>query len=163
MTPNTMSVTVRHKFCAAHRLIHHDGKCRYLHGHNYVVEITVARIAPTLPIQARPTDGPVHPFTGMVVDFAAVKTTVCKWIDDNWDHNTILNTADPAFKLHPNQRFPVFGREPFALVGEPTAENMAFFLLNGAGQLSHLEEDHQVRIVKVDLWETDACCATARR
>ena len=152
-----VSVTLRVKWCAAHRLMHHPGRCSVLHGHNYVADITVAEMGP-------PTNR-VHPLTGMVVDFAAVKATVAKWIDENWDHNTILNTADPAFKILPipetRRRF--FGREPFAMVGEPTAENMALFLLGGAGQLSTLEEDHGVRITKVDLWETDSCCATACR
>lgn len=153
------TVTVRHKFCAAHRLMHHGGKCRFLHGHNYVADVTVARIVPFL----LDKHSPVHPLTGMVVDFAAVKDTVCRWIDNNWDHNTILNTADPALELGPAYKLKVFGREPFALIGEPTAENMALFLLGGAGQLSTLEEDHGVRITKVDLWETDGCCATACR
>lgn len=38
----TMSVTVREKFDCAHRLTEYEGACARLHGHTYVVEVTVS-------------------------------------------------------------------------------------------------------------------------
>ena len=35
-----ITCTRRIQFCAGHRVMGHEGKCRNLHGHNYVVFVT---------------------------------------------------------------------------------------------------------------------------
>lgn len=86
-------LTRRATFCAAHRLALPDlsddenmalfGKCATPggHGHNYVVEVTVA--------------GRVDPRTGMVIDLKKVKEILHREVVDPWDHRD-LNTAVPA-------------------------------------------------------------------
>lgn len=151
----TNSVTLVHKFCAAHRLIHHPGKCSNLHGHNYRVEVTVT--------------GMIHPVTGMVVDFARVKEIIGGWINKEWDHKIILNAQDPIMLAADSQPVEspthyltrLYGHVPFAMPVEPTAENMAKFLL----VVKDWFKDHPglrgaVNVVAVTVHETDSCSAT---
>ena len=57
----TTSITKRFTFEAAHSIPHHTGKCKNLHGHSYILEITV-----TGPIQES------GPEMGMVMDFTEI-------------------------------------------------------------------------------------------
>ena len=53
---------VKIEFDAAHRVIGHQNKCRYLHGHRYVLEVTaVSNVLNSI---------------GMVVDFGFLKTKI---------------------------------------------------------------------------------------
>lgn len=86
-------------FSAAHRLHGHPGKCGSLHGHNYRVLVEVA--------------GDIS-HTGMVMDFAALKSIV-KGVVDELDHVTILSSTDPllpAVKTDPDTRLVVLDRPP---------------------------------------------------
>lgn len=77
----------RYRFSASHRLFIAGyseeqnqqifGKCAnpYGHGHNYVVEVTVA--------------GPVDPVTGMVMDLVELDALVQREILDRWDHTNL--------------------------------------------------------------------------
>src|SRR6516164_720189 len=100
-------------FDAAHRVLNHTGKCKYIHGHRYVAEVYC---------YAAKLDA-----MGMVVDFGLVKDRVGWWIDNNLDHNVILHPLDP---LTTRALFDpiLFGKEPFVmpdLLPQPTAENIA--------------------------------------
>jgi 6-pyruvoyltetrahydropterin/6-carboxytetrahydropterin synthase len=77
-----MSVTVMRKveFCAGHRLLHHEGKCANLHGHNYVVEFHIT------------ADGMDD--LGRVVDFSVINRLFKGWIEQHWDHGMLLWEAD---------------------------------------------------------------------
>ncbi|MGL4226390.1 MAG: 6-pyruvoyl trahydropterin synthase family protein, partial [Rickettsia sp.] len=72
--------TRRIEFDAGHRIIGHQNKCQFLHGHRYVLEITIA---------ANETDK-----LGMVIDFGLIKDLAKKWIDENFDHSLILHQDD---------------------------------------------------------------------
>jgi len=77
-----MVITVMRKvpFCAGHRLLHHEGKCANLHGHNYIVEFHVT--------------GSEVDELGRVVDFAVINRLFKSWIDENWDHGFLLWEED---------------------------------------------------------------------
>ena len=135
-----MIIKRHHSFCAAHRIVGHGGKCEKLHGHNYKVTFHI--------------EGPVHE-SGMVVDFAEIKYTHCRWIDKNWDHRTILWTEDPILKdLEPViDKYTTIGSIAYVPFN-PTAENMATYLLH------RLEATGYPKLVRVDLQETDNCSVT---
>lgn len=142
-----VTCTRRFVFDAAHRILGHGGKCRNLHGHRYIAEITV---------QAEVLNG-----LGMVLDFGVIKERIGKWIDDNWDHNVILNRKDPLLDLPSENKWDFevrFGnRRPFLMPGEdcePTAENIATYLLVEA---SSLLEDQSIWVTHIRLWETENC------
>lgn len=127
-------VTREIHFCYGHRLLHHDGKCRHLHGHNGRAVIA---------LQADTLDK-----LGMVVDFSRIKRVVSAWIDDALDHKMILHQDDPLLPLLRQQGEPVH-----ALDVNPTAENLARLIYDYTASQGF-------PVVEVQLWETEHCFAT---
>jgi 6-pyruvoyltetrahydropterin/6-carboxytetrahydropterin synthase len=140
MNKQTISCTRRIQFCAGHRVFGHESKCKNLHGHNYVAFITA---------QAAGLDS-----IGRVIDFSVIKERIGTWIDDNWDHGMILWQHDaPAWEA-----IAAFGpTKVYALAENPTAENMAAYLLEHV--CPSLFADTAVIVTKIVLWETENCYA----
>lgn len=144
-----VTATKSHELQAAHRLVGHEGQCRRIHGHSYRFEIT---------IESDSYDFQLNPL-GMVADFSDISKTVCKWLDDNWDHRLLLWSGDPLL----NTTFVEALKEcelddsiqlvPF----NPTAENMAAYLIETI--CPQLLKDIPVSVVKVKVYETTKCCA----
>ena len=109
-TPITRSCTKSFTFDAAHRIIGHDGKCKYLHGHTYTLEITA--LSEKLN------------YLGMVVDFSILKSLAGGWINDNLDHTTILSIEDKDLGDYIEK---VTHQKVFYLNNHPTAENLATY------------------------------------
>lgn len=108
-----ISCTRRIEFDAAHRVMNHESKCRHLHGHRYVVEATFS--APDLDA------------LGRVIDFGVIRDILGGWIDEYWDHTTILNLKDEALGEAIAAQT---GQAVYYIEGNPTAERMADYLLN---------------------------------
>jgi 6-pyruvoyltetrahydropterin/6-carboxytetrahydropterin synthase len=89
-TPVTVLVGRRESFNAAHRLYdpglpagenrRRFGKCANLHGHNYVLEVTVT--------------GGIDPASGYVVDLKLLSDVMCRRVVRDVDHRN-LNTDVP--------------------------------------------------------------------
>lgn len=75
-------------FDAAHRLPMHNGKCNNLHGHHYVLQISVCDTLDIPPFTSK-KDKP-QSSTGMVMDFGDMKALVNREVIDKLDH-TLLN------------------------------------------------------------------------
>lgn len=167
--PTIQSVRRYHDISAGHRVVGHEGKCRGLHGHNYRIYFEC---------HANKLD-----HIGRVIDFGIIKSQLCMWVEDNWDHKLILWDQDPlaeilnlsitdprlnAFTFKGNWKSIHTSQEeheaaiasiikvPF----NPTAEQMASYLLEviGPQQL----KDTEVTLVAVHINETMKCSATAR-
>ena len=110
---NPITCTRRIEFDAAHRVSGHEGKCRNLHGHRYAVEATFAATSLDM--------------VGRVVDFGVIKDKLGGWIDENWDHTTILYAEDQSLGTSIES---YTGQKIFYLTENPTAENMAHYLLH---------------------------------
>lgn len=135
-----LSITRRLEFDAAHRVKLHESKCKNLHGHRYVVEVTVT--APELDA------------LGRVVDFGVIKEKLGTWIDTHWDHQTILWEEDRALGEAVNAQT----HQPiYYLPTNPTAENMAKYLLE---KICPQLFTAPLKTVSVKLWETPNCSAT---
>ena len=139
-----MSLTImrRIKFCAGHRLYQHGGKCEHFHGHNYVADIFVT---------SEEVDS-----VGRVLDFADLKARTKGWIDANWDHSFLVfeqdqNAIEALEKVQPSKLFKL----PY----NPTAENMARFLLEV--MCPAVLEGSGARAVRVRIWETEEAYAEA--
>jgi len=154
-----LTVTRKLEFDAGHRLIGHESKCRHLHGHRYVAEITVSSMELDT--------------CGRVIDFSKIKEVVGGWIDQYWDHNMILNELDPLLSLDANQGAPynIFnGKHPFVMFDDrtyadvpgcnPTAENMVKFLFDTAVTLLR---PYHIQVDKIRLYETPNCWADYER
>ncbi len=142
------TITKTFKFEAAHRLLGHQGKCRFLHGHSYRAEVTVLD---------KKSDGSNLDSLGMVVDFKVLKDTVGKWIDDNFDHNIILHEDDPLLYAAKDHLLIFDGKAPY-IMGRinPTAENMSSALYY---RVSSLLRAKGIEVVSVKVFETESCCA----
>lgn len=154
----------------------HENKCAHLHGHNYVVMLTAHIKQPDLyerpdgtltsdsdggmnrPIR-RPSDQVDD--IGRVIDFSVLKERVGEWIDRNWDHGFILHQEDEcAWAVM--ERFSyasATNQKTFELPYNPTAENMARYLLESVGPAVLADTD--VELVHVRVWETENCYADA--
>lgn len=128
-----------HDICAGHRVHGHEGKCQHLHGHNYRVTFTCA---------ATELDT-----VGRVIDFSEIKVKLCMWLEDQWDHKTLIWENDPWAKVLP-EIDPTIVIVPF----NPTAENIAQHLVEviGPQQLAGTG----IRLVHCDVEETRKCSAS---
>ena len=79
-----MLITKRFEFSYAHILPNHSGKCKRLHGHNGVLEVTVSGE----PHGDETYEGvrPPRSDEGMVIDFGDLKQIVKDVVVDQWDH-----------------------------------------------------------------------------
>lgn len=121
-------------FCYGHRLLHYEGKCRFLHGHNGRAIIT---------IEASGLDR-----RGMVLDFSDIKRVLSRWIDESLDHRMLLCREDPVVPL-----LQQMGEPLFLMDANPTAENIAKLIFDYAASQGF-------PVVEVRLWETPHCAAT---
>lgn len=111
----TITATRYHDFSAGHRVVGHEGKCRFLHGHNYRVHFTIG---------SNSLDN-----VGRVLDFSVIKKLLCEWLEEEWDHRFLVWEDDPMLmsltQLDPEGTVVV----PF----NPTAENLGQHLLEVVG------------------------------
>jgi len=125
-------------FDSAHRVIGHENKCKFLHGHRFVLEASFV---------AHSMDN-----IGRVIDFGKIKDLLGDWIDDNWDHNVILSEKDRELG---EQIAKITGQNVFYLDSNPTAENMADYILKSVCPILFTNE--KVRCNKIKLYETPNC------
>ncbi len=135
-----ISCTRKLHFDAAHRIVNHESKCKFVHGHRYVVEATF-----TAPELDR---------LGRIVDFGVIKEKLSSWIDENWDHNAILWENDKelgdAIASSTSQKI-------FYLPTNPTAENIADYLFSVV--CPRLFVNDSLQCLKIRVWETPNCYA----
>lgn len=137
-----ISCTRKIEFDSAHRVLNHESKCKYLHGHRYVLEVT---------FQAPELDN-----LGRVIDFGLIKDRIKKWVDDMLDHTTILYEKDHNLGSLIAQET---GQKIYYMKSNPTAENIAIHLGNEI--LPFLFKDFtDLKITQVKLYETPNCSAT---
>ena len=77
-------ITRKGTFDAAHRVMHERVKCFNLHGHTFLYELTFAFKEP---------EG-----LGYALDFKEIKRVACAYIDEVFDHCTIINPQDTVVK-----------------------------------------------------------------
>ncbi|MFN8770350.1 MAG: 6-pyruvoyl trahydropterin synthase family protein [Neisseriaceae bacterium] len=133
-----ISAIRKHEIHTGHRVYGHNGKCQYLHGHSYVIHFhCVANELDKL---------------GMVIDFGIIKSTLCQWLEDNYDHHMLIWEKDPiaATLLSIDDHVTLV---PF----NPTAENIGNYLLTEIAP--KLLKDTNVLVNKVVVEESSRCRA----
>lgn len=151
-----ISVTKDFTFDAAHRLVrNYDGKCAHLHGHTYHVYITVALRSKEQASMLSGSEEPTLDQYGFVEDFDKIKI-VKRWVDENWDHATIVNHEDTLLLLwlsaNKQKKYPIFIGN-----GNPTVENMCKVLFGEC--VKQLSTD-RVYVHEVKIYETPTSCAS---
>ncbi|MCP3682960.1 MAG: 6-carboxytetrahydropterin synthase [bacterium] len=128
-----------------HRLAHHHGMCRFLHGHNYKVMITV---------QAKELDE-----QGMVMDFGLFGAFQAI-LNGTYDHSFMMWSGDKLLHVIQASLDEEFRERIVVVPFHPTAENIARlwcgefakFLLDKVGK--------RVRIYEFLVYETENSCAS---
>ena len=138
-----MIVSKDFSFAAAHFLTKYHGKCERLHGHNYILRISVK--------------GPVAE-NGMVIDFVLLKKLVKEKIIDRIDHrniNDILEnpTAERLVQWIWKELSPLSGQlEKF--YDDPNFPIEIRTLLENPTGAKLDPVDHRVDLFEIVLWET---------
>lgn len=129
-----------HDISTGHRVYGHESKCAHLHGHNYRVHFV---------IEAHQLDD-----VGRVLDFSVIKSKLCMWLEDNWDHKFLMWEQDPQL----NEMKKIDPEGVVAVPFNPTAENMAKYLVEHIGfrQL----QGHACKLISVRIEETAKCSAS---
>lgn len=151
-----------HEICAGHRVVGHESKCRHLHGHNYVFHFHVA----PKPIDGVSVKGDPLDQVGRVIDFSVVKSTLCEWLEVNWDHRFLHWEEDLLIaglvyaKCKGNNSLSIEDDKDFmdslvSLPFNPTAENLAAYMVEVIGP--RLLDEHGVELVKCTIEETSKC------
>ncbi|MDR2801718.1 MAG: 6-carboxytetrahydropterin synthase [Prevotellaceae bacterium] len=106
----TIHLTKKFTFEMAHALPDYDGKCRHIHGHSYILYVTVKGV---------PESDPAHPKYGMVMDFTELKSIVHRLIIDRLDHALLLRRDAPLAA-----EMAAVYEKVVAVPYQPTCENM---------------------------------------
>lgn len=128
-------------FDAAHRVLEHESQCKYLHGHRYNLEASFT--APKLDS------------LGRIIDFGVIKMRLGGWVDQYWDHNTILDIRDQELGASIEK---LTGRAVFFLPNNPTAENLVHYLFESICPALFPQEEGII-CQKLRLYETPNCYA----
>lgn len=133
-----------HDFSMGHKVTGHESKCAHLHGHNYRCHFSVKSVNGLDKV-------------GRVIDFSVIKTKLCQWLEDNWDHKFLIFKDDRMAK-----KLKAMDPKGVVIVNfNPTAENMADHLLFviSVKQL----KDTGCIVTKIVLEETRKCSVTYER
>lgn len=143
-----------HDISCGHRVAGHESKCRHLHGHNYRIYFTIEAEHGTDDI-------------GRVLDFSAIKSKLCMWLEEQWDHKFLAWEEDALMaSLHDAVQdtdgcASTFNDSMVWLPFNPTAENMAKYLVEviGPQQL----EGTGCTLIRCEVEETRKCSASFDR
>lgn len=130
-----------HDISCGHRVVGHENKCKFLHGHNYRFHFKIA------------SAGGLDEL-GRVMDFGVIKSKLCEWLEENYDHKMLIWELDPMLpdlrKISPESIVEVDFN--------PTAENIAEdFCKNHA---PHLLAETGCVLVELKIEETRKCSVT---
>lgn len=128
-----------HDISCGHRVVDHEGKCQHLHGHNYRIHFHC---------EADELDS-----LGRIIDFGVIKSTLCYWLEDQWDHRMLLWVRDPLLSA-----LVMLDSSIVTVPFNPTAENIASHLLTVVGPALL---PPTVRLVRVVVDETRKCSCEA--
>ena len=84
-----LRITKEFRFEGAHALRGYDGKCKHIHGHSYLLYVTVEGT----PLTRQGEHG-----SGMIIDFKIIKNIVNQTIIEKFDHALVMQEGTPLTK-----------------------------------------------------------------
>ncbi len=146
-----LTITRKLEFDAGHRIPDHRSQCRNLHGHRYVLEITLEG-------DLVETEG--APDRGMVMDFADVKSLANQHLVDLWDHAFLVFSGDTQVRCF-LETLP--GHKTVVIDRIPTVENLAAIAFDILANVYDAHYGVNLRLHKLRLYETPNCWAEVTR
>ncbi len=131
-----LRITKEFRFEGAHALSDYNGKCKHIHGHSYVLYVTIT---------GEPIKDKASAEYGMIMDFAELKRIVNTNIIDLVDHALIFRNDAPLSEEINNTYDNVINL-PF----QPTCEN----LINYFAEIIMEKLPNDVRLYSLKLYET---------
>ncbi len=147
-------ITKRYKWIAAHRIEGHD-KCGRLHGHNYMVDVTVGN-----PTGRGSTNGlDDH---GFIIDFGILNVMV-ESVLDTLDHRYMVaeeNVNAGCIYLHAALDAERHEDLVYLPIRQTSAEMLAEHLKDSIGSHLYRQGYGHVVVMEVRVWETPKASAT---
>ena len=132
-------LTKEFNFEMAHALWKYDGLCKNIHGHSYILEVTII---------GEPISDENNPKLGMVMDFGELKSIINKEIINKLDHCLVINSKTPKTQISNLSEI----TERLIIVDyQPTCENL---LIDFAQRLKRYFSD-TIKLHSLKLRETD--------
>lgn len=102
----------------AHALYGYDGPCKNIHGHTYILSVT---------LKGKVINEESNPKNGMVIDFTDFKKIVNDQVISVFDHSLVLNANSPHANLKDlDKNFEKINYVPY----QPSCENLLLDFLN---------------------------------
>lgn len=156
-----LTTTKEFEMCIAHNLKNHNGKCKFIHGHNYKMLVTVRSTAKEMVDSTRGSTN-----ESMIVDFHTLKTVVNDVLVSKYDHSLILYKTEGG-PTNFNVYNDVFGNLSDIRLKEmnihyvpwrPTVENMCVQFSKVLGD-AFRDSCPSIELVKLRIYETDSSYA----
>lgn len=144
-----ISITRKLEFDAGHRIPHHHGQCRNIHGHRYTLEITLSG-------EVLHKDGASD--DGMLLDFGDIKRLANTHLVEHWDHAFLVYRGDTQL-LGFLQSLP--GHKTVVLDHVPTVENLVQIAFDVLRPVFADCFGHHLQLCKIRMYETPNCWAEA--
>ena len=130
-----------------HRVLNHRSVCKGLHGHRYKAEICV---------EGDLVEKKDASEEGMVIDFADIKKTAQKFVQEELDHAFMVWEKDiELLEFFKNSK----GHKPVIVPFTPTAENVAAYIFNELKDKFTDVFKTGLHLQSVKLWETPSSYA----
>lgn len=124
------------RFEMAHAIYGYAGKCKNVHGHSYILHVTITGSA---------DNNNYIPAPGFIFDFKQLKKIVNETVINKLDHQLVLSNeylqTNPAL---------ISAENIFAWEMEPTAENILIYIK----QNLQLALPAEIKLIKLQLYET---------
>jgi 6-pyruvoyltetrahydropterin/6-carboxytetrahydropterin synthase len=134
-----LSITKIFSFESAHRISTYEGACSQIHGHSYLLHVTV-------------TGNELE--EDMLLDFKILRKIVREEVIDRLDHSLILKDTETH-----RRDFQQIGQKILWMEYEPTAERMLLWMRDRIVPKLPLK----VALESLNLYETATCYATWNR
>lgn len=131
-------LTKEFRFEMAHALWDYDGLCKNIHGHSYILQVTVIGV---------PNNNDNDPKNGMVMDFGDLKKIVNEEVVTPMDHSIVVSEKAPSQQL---LALPQMSDRYHITPYQPTCENM---LIDFARRIAQ-KLPHNVELFSLKLHET---------
>jgi 6-pyruvoyltetrahydropterin/6-carboxytetrahydropterin synthase len=106
-------ITKIFRFEMAHALWNYEGKCKNIHGHSYILYVTLS---------GNPVNDIGHPEDGMLMDFGKLKKLIKHSVTDEFDHAFVVNENSPQACDMSNTALPFENIKKVKF--QPTSENL---------------------------------------
>jgi 6-pyruvoyltetrahydropterin/6-carboxytetrahydropterin synthase len=144
---HTHTITRKFEFDAGHRIPNHNSQCKNIHGHRYVLELT---------LQGDIITSVDSSDFGMIIDFGDIKSIINNELIQKWDHAFLVYEKDEII-LHFLNSLP--NHKTVVLDCVPTAENLVYVAFMQANQALNKIYAGKICVVHAKLYETPNCWA----